>query len=94
MVSQDHVLDLFAYTLHQVEKAFREGTARQNAHSMFVSFALKLLEECVSRGKISLLWKIRLNSLKKKRKKSAMKNGRSEEGQKEKKKTPSKRETE
>ncbi|GJU32860.1 hypothetical protein Tco_1176449 [Tanacetum coccineum] len=31
----------------QVEKAFREGTARQNAHSMFVSFALKLLEERV-----------------------------------------------
>ncbi|XP_071690450.1 uncharacterized protein [Rutidosis leptorrhynchoides] len=31
----------------QVEKAFREGTARQNAHSMFVSLALKLLEERV-----------------------------------------------
>ncbi|KQJ96180.1 uncharacterized protein LOC100845501 [Brachypodium distachyon] len=29
----------------QVEKAFREGTARQNAHSVFVSLALKLLEE-------------------------------------------------
>ncbi|KAK1386503.1 GATA zinc finger domain-containing protein [Heracleum sosnowskyi] len=29
----------------QVEKAFREGTARQNAHSIFVSLALKLLEE-------------------------------------------------
>ncbi|GFQ04352.1 hypothetical protein PHJA_002579100 [Phtheirospermum japonicum] len=29
----------------QVEKAFREGTARQNAHSMFVCLALKLLEE-------------------------------------------------
>ncbi|KAL5229746.1 hypothetical protein ABZP36_028522 [Zizania latifolia] len=28
----------------QVEKAFREGTARQNAHSVFVSLALKLLE--------------------------------------------------
>ena len=28
----------------QVEKAFREGTARQNAHSIFVSLALKLLE--------------------------------------------------
>ncbi|GFZ03676.1 hypothetical protein Acr_16g0003000 [Actinidia rufa] len=27
-----------------VEKAFREGTARQNAHSIFVSLALKLLE--------------------------------------------------
>ncbi|KAH6827424.1 hypothetical protein C2S53_016036 [Perilla frutescens var. hirtella] len=31
----------------QVEKAFREGTARQNAHSIFVSLALKLLEERV-----------------------------------------------
>ncbi|KAL1820974.1 uncharacterized protein LOC108218631 [Daucus carota subsp. sativus] len=31
----------------QVEKAFREGTARQNAHSIFVSLALKLLEEKV-----------------------------------------------
>ncbi|KAK3019122.1 hypothetical protein RJ639_004114 [Escallonia herrerae] len=30
-----------------VEKAFREGTARQNAHSIFVSLALKLLEERV-----------------------------------------------
>ncbi|KAL8162280.1 hypothetical protein V2J09_013769 [Rumex salicifolius] len=28
-----------------VEKAFREGTARQNAHSIFVCLALKLLEE-------------------------------------------------
>ncbi|OAY43104.1 uncharacterized protein LOC110620361 isoform X2 [Manihot esculenta] len=31
----------------QVEKAFREGTARQNAHSIFVCLALKLLEERV-----------------------------------------------
>jgi hypothetical protein len=31
----------------QVEKAFREGTARQNVHSVFVSLALKLLEERV-----------------------------------------------
>ena len=31
----------------QVEKAFREGTARQNAHSMFVSLAIKLLEQRV-----------------------------------------------
>ncbi|WOH07210.1 hypothetical protein DCAR_0626639 [Daucus carota subsp. sativus] len=29
----------------QVEKAFRERTARQNAHSVFVSFALKYLED-------------------------------------------------
>lgn len=29
----------------QVEKAFREGTARQNSHSIFVCLALKLLEE-------------------------------------------------
>lgn len=29
----------------QVAKAFREGTARQNAHSMFVCLAIKLLEE-------------------------------------------------
>ncbi|KAH7554259.1 hypothetical protein JRO89_XS12G0147400 [Xanthoceras sorbifolium] len=33
--------------LFQVEKAFREGTARQNAHSIFVCLALKLLEERV-----------------------------------------------
>ncbi|XP_042514487.1 uncharacterized protein LOC122089094 isoform X2 [Macadamia integrifolia] len=31
----------------QVEKAFREGTARQNAHSIFVCLALKLMEERV-----------------------------------------------
>lgn len=31
----------------QVEKAFREGTARQNAHSIFVCLALELLEEKV-----------------------------------------------
>ncbi|KAK6124604.1 hypothetical protein DH2020_041653 [Rehmannia glutinosa] len=31
----------------RVEKAFREGTARQNAHSIFVCLALKLLEERV-----------------------------------------------
>ncbi|PPD89222.1 hypothetical protein GOBAR_DD13837 [Gossypium barbadense] len=30
-----------------VEKAFREGTTRQNAHSIFVSLAVKLLEERV-----------------------------------------------
>ncbi|KAL5719556.1 hypothetical protein ACHQM5_012312 [Ranunculus cassubicifolius] len=29
----------------QVEKAFREGTARQNAHCIFVCLALKLLED-------------------------------------------------
>ncbi|KAG0464238.1 hypothetical protein HPP92_020307 [Vanilla planifolia] len=29
----------------QVEKAFREGTTRQNAHILFVSLAIKLLEE-------------------------------------------------
>lgn len=32
---------------HQVEKAFREGTARQNSHSLFISLAIKLLEDCV-----------------------------------------------
>ncbi|XP_010516447.1 PREDICTED: uncharacterized protein LOC104792098 isoform X2 [Camelina sativa] len=31
----------------QVEKAFREGTARQNAHSIFVCLTLKLLEQRV-----------------------------------------------
>uniref|UniRef100_A0A7N1A360 Stress response protein NST1 n=1 Tax=Kalanchoe fedtschenkoi TaxID=63787 RepID=A0A7N1A360_KALFE len=31
----------------QVEKAFREGTARQNAHSIFVCLVIKLLEERV-----------------------------------------------
>ncbi|CAN8284680.1 unnamed protein product [Cochlearia groenlandica] len=31
----------------QVEKAFREGTARQNAHSIFVCLASKLLEQRV-----------------------------------------------
>ncbi|OAY75653.1 hypothetical protein ACMD2_11295 [Ananas comosus] len=31
----------------QVEKAFREGTARQNAHCIFVSLALQLLEDRV-----------------------------------------------
>lgn len=31
----------------QIEKAFREGTARQNAYSIFVCLALKLLEDRV-----------------------------------------------
>jgi hypothetical protein len=31
----------------QVEKAFREGAAQQNAQSVFVSLALKLLEDRV-----------------------------------------------
>lgn len=35
------------FLFFQVEKAFREGTARQNAHSIFVCLALKLLEERV-----------------------------------------------
>ncbi|KAF5747733.1 hypothetical protein HS088_TW05G00460 [Tripterygium wilfordii] len=35
------------FTFLHVEKAFREGTARQNAHSIFVSLALKLLEDRV-----------------------------------------------
>lgn len=41
------LLEMRCYVFFQVEKAFREGTARQNAHSLFVSLALKLLEERV-----------------------------------------------
>ncbi|KAF5737360.1 hypothetical protein HS088_TW13G00239 [Tripterygium wilfordii] len=37
----------FFAAFFQVEKAFREGTARQNAHSIFVSLGLKLLEDRV-----------------------------------------------
>lgn len=46
---ENSVMILFALYLFifQVEKAFREGTARQNAHSIFVCLALKLLEERV-----------------------------------------------
>jgi len=35
------------FMVGQVEKAFREGTARQNAHSSFVCLSLGLLEERV-----------------------------------------------
>ncbi|KAH0723255.1 hypothetical protein KY285_005846 [Solanum tuberosum] len=38
-------LSFTSFVINQVEKAFREGTARQNAHSIFVCLALKLLEE-------------------------------------------------
>jgi hypothetical protein len=41
-----HLNSVFLF-FFQVEKAFREGTARQNAHSVFVSLALKLLEDRV-----------------------------------------------
>ncbi|KAF8396034.1 hypothetical protein HHK36_017646 [Tetracentron sinense] len=45
----EHLVELEGTLGHkrEVEKAFREGTARQNAHSIFVSLALKLLEERV-----------------------------------------------
>ncbi|XP_008787867.2 hornerin-like isoform X1 [Phoenix dactylifera] len=45
-LAREFLLDAAAVIFkEQVEKAFREGTARQNAHSMFVCLALKLLEE-------------------------------------------------
>ncbi|KAL6648511.1 hypothetical protein ACP70R_012735 [Stipagrostis hirtigluma subsp. patula] len=45
-LAREFLLDAAAVIFkEQVEKAFREGTARQNAHSVFVSLALKLLEE-------------------------------------------------
>lgn len=34
-------------SLSQVEKAFREGTTLQNAHSVFICLAMKLLEDRV-----------------------------------------------
>ncbi|RCV43518.1 hypothetical protein SETIT_9G300200v2 [Setaria italica] len=44
-LAREFLLDAAAVIFkEQVEKAFREGTARQNAHSVFVSLALKLLE--------------------------------------------------
>ncbi|TVU31450.1 hypothetical protein EJB05_23134 [Eragrostis curvula] len=47
-LAREFLLDAAAVIFkEQVEKAFREGTARQNAHSIFVSLALKLLEERV-----------------------------------------------
>ncbi|CAI9761128.1 unnamed protein product [Fraxinus pennsylvanica] len=45
-LARDFLLDAATVIFkEQVEKAFREGTARQNAHSIFVCLALKLLEE-------------------------------------------------
>ncbi|RCV45756.1 hypothetical protein SETIT_9G478700v2 [Setaria italica] len=45
-LAREFLLDAAAVIFkEQVEKAFREGTAQQNAHSVFVSLALKLLEE-------------------------------------------------
>ncbi|XP_062210479.1 uncharacterized protein LOC133911978 [Phragmites australis] len=47
-LAREFLLDAAAVIFkEQVEKAFREGTARQNAHSVFMSLALKLLEERV-----------------------------------------------
>ncbi|KAG2553542.1 hypothetical protein PVAP13_9KG533000 [Panicum virgatum] len=47
-LAREFLLDAAAVIFkEQVEKAFREGTAQQNAHSVFVSLALKLLEERV-----------------------------------------------
>ncbi|KAM1638840.1 hypothetical protein ACFXTN_008204 [Malus domestica] len=50
-LARDFLLDaatvIFKEQACSVEKAFREGTARQNAHSIFVCLALKLLEERV-----------------------------------------------
>ncbi|EAY89109.1 hypothetical protein OsI_10597 [Oryza sativa Indica Group] len=47
-LAREFLLDAAAVIFkEQVEKAFREGTARQNAHSIFVSLALELLEERV-----------------------------------------------
>ncbi|XP_072991013.1 uncharacterized protein [Typha latifolia] len=45
-LAREFLLDAAAIIFkEQVEKAFREGTARQNAHSIFVCLAIKLLEE-------------------------------------------------
>ncbi|XP_024399022.1 uncharacterized protein [Physcomitrium patens] len=47
-LARDFLLDAATVIFkEQVEKAFREGTARQNAHSIFVCVALSLLEERV-----------------------------------------------
>ncbi|XP_066396707.1 uncharacterized protein [Miscanthus floridulus] len=47
-LAREFLLDAAAVIFKdQVEKAFREGTAQQNAHSVFVSLALKLLEHRV-----------------------------------------------
>ncbi|XP_052176517.1 uncharacterized protein LOC127790840 isoform X2 [Diospyros lotus] len=47
-LAREFLLDAAAVIFkEQVEKAFREGTARQNAHIIFVCLALKLLEERV-----------------------------------------------
>ncbi|XP_022851567.1 uncharacterized protein LOC111373291 [Olea europaea var. sylvestris] len=47
-LARDFLLDAATVIFKdQVEKAFREGTARQNAHSSFVCLGLKLLEERV-----------------------------------------------
>ncbi|WVZ56124.1 hypothetical protein U9M48_006701 [Paspalum notatum var. saurae] len=47
-LAREFLLDAAAVIFkEQVEKAFRQGTAQQNAHSVFVSLALKLLEERV-----------------------------------------------
>ncbi|EFJ26666.1 hypothetical protein SELMODRAFT_96730, partial [Selaginella moellendorffii] len=47
-LARDFLLDAATVIFkEQVEKAFREGTARQNAHSIFVCLALGLLEDRV-----------------------------------------------
>jgi hypothetical protein len=47
-LARDFLLDTATVIFkEQVEKAFREGTARQNAHSSFVCLSLGLLEERV-----------------------------------------------
>ncbi|WZZ40419.1 hypothetical protein YC2023_036678 [Brassica napus] len=47
-LAREFLLDAAAVIfMEQVEKAYRESTARQNAHSMFVSLSSKLLEQRV-----------------------------------------------
>ncbi|TYJ18662.1 hypothetical protein E1A91_A09G138600v1 [Gossypium mustelinum] len=67
----------------QVKKAFREGTARQNAQSIFICLALKLLE-----GRVHVACKeiITLEKQKKRRKSVKKKNARRGKEQKNKKK--------
>ncbi|MBA0830164.1 hypothetical protein Goarm_014708 [Gossypium armourianum] len=73
-----------------VEKAFREGTARQNAHSIFVCLALKLLE-----GRVHVACKKIITLEKQKRRKSVKKKNarRGKEQKNEKKKAQEKGET-
>ncbi|VAH88516.1 unnamed protein product [Triticum turgidum subsp. durum] len=74
-LAREFLLDAAAVIFkEQVEKAFREGAAQQNAQSVFVSLALKLLEERVHVACKEIITLEKQTSFSRKRRKRSVKN--------------------